>query len=148
MMGSSPSSLRGERVRDLLELEVEFLQRADYLKWLCSGGWEPHVRNQALDWILNVWSFLNLVWSLFRVPSYGEEETKLWRRRRWSLLNLYLNWIPISTVFYSFRPYHWYMFRGHCLLATASTHPCSQDHQLPTCKVKFSTLLVKFIVLA
>ncbi|CAG7875148.1 unnamed protein product [Brassica rapa] len=34
MMGSSPSSLRGERVRDLLELE-------------------PHVRNQALDWILN-----------------------------------------------------------------------------------------------
>ncbi|KAG2251677.1 hypothetical protein Bca52824_081813 [Brassica carinata] len=26
------------------------------------------------------------------------------------------------------------MFRGHCLLSTASTHPCSQDHQLPTCK--------------
>ncbi|CAF2057644.1 hypothetical protein HID58_070850 [Brassica napus] len=33
MMGSPPSSLRGERVREMLELE-------------------PHVRNQALDWIL------------------------------------------------------------------------------------------------
>ncbi|KAG5396852.1 hypothetical protein IGI04_018666 [Brassica rapa subsp. trilocularis] len=41
---------------------------------------------------------------------------------------------PNIHCFYSFRPYHWYMFRGHCLLATASTHPCSQDHQLPTCK--------------
>ncbi|KAG2328671.1 hypothetical protein Bca52824_011399 [Brassica carinata] len=36
----------------MLELEVEFLPRADYLKRLCSRGWEPHVRNHALDWIL------------------------------------------------------------------------------------------------
>ncbi|KAG2306560.1 hypothetical protein Bca52824_026308 [Brassica carinata] len=59
MTDSPPSSLREERIREMLELEVEFLPRADYLKRLCFGGWEPHVRNQALDWILKQRADLN-----------------------------------------------------------------------------------------
>ncbi|KAF3603879.1 hypothetical protein F2Q69_00039093 [Brassica cretica] len=42
-MGSPPYSLKEETVREILELEVEFLPEADYLKRLCYGDWElPH----------------------------------------------------------------------------------------------------------
>ncbi|KAL0695968.1 hypothetical protein Bca4012_063148 [Brassica carinata] len=53
MTDSPLSSLREERIREILELEIEFCQD-DYLKRLRFGVWEPHVRNQALDWILKV----------------------------------------------------------------------------------------------
>ncbi|CAF2114239.1 unnamed protein product [Brassica napus] len=60
MMGSLPSpSLREERIREMMEREVEFLPGADYLKRLRSGDWELRVRNQALDWILKVCAHYN-----------------------------------------------------------------------------------------
>ncbi|KAJ0233406.1 Cyclin-D2-1 [Hirschfeldia incana] len=59
MMGSPPSSMREERIREMLEREVEFLPGADYLKRLRSGDWELRVRNQALDWILKVCAHYN-----------------------------------------------------------------------------------------
>ncbi|KAG5386803.1 hypothetical protein IGI04_038273 [Brassica rapa subsp. trilocularis] len=55
----SPSSLREERIREMMEREVEFLPGADYLKRLRSGDWELRVRNQALDWILKVCAHYN-----------------------------------------------------------------------------------------
>ncbi|KAF3573820.1 hypothetical protein F2Q69_00062847 [Brassica cretica] len=59
-MGSPPSSsLREERIREMMEREVEFLPGADYLKRLRSGDWELRVRNQALDWILKVCAHYN-----------------------------------------------------------------------------------------
>ncbi|WZZ29913.1 LOW QUALITY PROTEIN: hypothetical protein YC2023_013314 [Brassica napus] len=39
-MGSPPYSLKEETAREILELEVEFLPEADYLKRLCYGDWE------------------------------------------------------------------------------------------------------------
>ncbi|CAH8326193.1 unnamed protein product [Eruca vesicaria subsp. sativa] len=57
MMGSP--SMREERVREMLEREVEFLPGADYIKRLRSGEWELLVRNQALDWILKVCAHYN-----------------------------------------------------------------------------------------
>ncbi|KAL0733640.1 hypothetical protein Bca4012_009850 [Brassica carinata] len=59
MMGSPPSSLREERIREMLEREVEFLPGPDYLKRLRSGDWQLRVRNQALDWILKVCAHYN-----------------------------------------------------------------------------------------
>lgn len=53
MMGS-PSSLREDRIREMVEREIEFLPGTDYLKRLRSGDLELLVRNQALDWILKV----------------------------------------------------------------------------------------------
>ncbi|KAF8045375.1 hypothetical protein N665_5049s0001 [Sinapis alba] len=61
MMGSPPSStMREERIREMLERETELLPGADdYLKRLRSGDWELRVRNQALDWILKVCAHYN-----------------------------------------------------------------------------------------
>ncbi|KAJ4890792.1 Cyclin-D2-1 [Raphanus sativus] len=52
--GSNPMMIGEERIREMLEREVEFLPGPDYLKRLRSGDWELRVRNQALDWILKV----------------------------------------------------------------------------------------------
>ncbi|KAJ4902781.1 Cyclin-D2-1 [Raphanus sativus] len=61
MMGSpsSSSSPREERIREMLEREVEFSPGDDYLKRLRSGDWELRVRNQALDWILKACAHYN-----------------------------------------------------------------------------------------
>ncbi|WZZ29912.1 hypothetical protein YC2023_013313 [Brassica napus] len=47
-MGSPPYSLKEETVIEILELEVEFLPEADYLKRLCYGDWELRVRNMSV----------------------------------------------------------------------------------------------------
>ncbi|KAL0741399.1 hypothetical protein Bca4012_082912 [Brassica carinata] len=59
MMGSPSSSPREERIREMLEREVEFSPGDDYLKRLRSGDWESRVRNQALDWILKARAHYN-----------------------------------------------------------------------------------------
>ncbi|KAJ0260466.1 Cyclin-D2-1 [Hirschfeldia incana] len=62
MMGSPPSSSsppREERIREMLEREVEFSPGDCYLKRLRSGDWELRVRNQALDWILKACAHYN-----------------------------------------------------------------------------------------
>ncbi|CAH2061510.1 unnamed protein product [Thlaspi arvense] len=58
-MGSPPSSLREDRIGEMLEREAEFSPGADYLKRLRSGDLEFRVRNQALDWILKVCAHYN-----------------------------------------------------------------------------------------
>ncbi|CAF2276979.1 BnaA04g12940D [Brassica napus] len=58
MMGS-PSSPREERIREMLEREVEFSPGDEYLKRLRSGDWELRLRNQALDWILKACAHYN-----------------------------------------------------------------------------------------
>ncbi|KAL1218654.1 Cyclin-D2-1 [Cardamine amara subsp. amara] len=50
----SSSSLREERIIEMLEKEIEFCPGTDYLKRLSSGDLDLRVRNQALDWILKV----------------------------------------------------------------------------------------------
>lgn len=57
MMGSS-SSLREDRIKEMLETEIEFCPGTDYVKRLRSGDLDLCVRNQALDWILKVWDFI------------------------------------------------------------------------------------------
>ncbi|KAG7571753.1 Cyclin-like [Arabidopsis suecica] len=55
MMGSSSSSsLSEDRIREMLEREIEFCPGTDYVKRLLSGDLDLSVRNQALDWILKV----------------------------------------------------------------------------------------------
>lgn len=56
MMGSS-SSLSEDRIKEMLEREIEFCPGTDYVKRLLSGDLDLSVRNQALDWILKVWDF-------------------------------------------------------------------------------------------
>ncbi|XP_010417008.1 PREDICTED: cyclin-D2-1-like isoform X2 [Camelina sativa] len=51
MMGSSSTSLRQDRIREMLEKEIEFCPGADYVKRLRSGDLDLSFRNQALDWI-------------------------------------------------------------------------------------------------
>ncbi|EOA27394.1 hypothetical protein CARUB_v10023525mg [Capsella rubella] len=51
VMGSSFSS-RQDRIKEMLEREIEFCPGADYVKRLRSGDLDLCVRNQALDWIL------------------------------------------------------------------------------------------------
>ncbi|KFK32810.1 hypothetical protein AALP_AA6G290800 [Arabis alpina] len=53
------SSLREDRIKEMLEREIQFLPGTDYLKRLRSGDLELRVRNQALDWILKVCAHYN-----------------------------------------------------------------------------------------
>ncbi|XP_024014322.1 cyclin-D2-1 [Eutrema salsugineum] len=59
MMGGSPSSSREDRIKEMLEREIEFLPGTGYLKRLRSVDSELRVRNQALDWILKVCAHYN-----------------------------------------------------------------------------------------